>query len=154
MVPNLRVLVLHQTLQLYKFEGVDFKYGNRFFQILPQNLPIEVFLVLNLRIFIFAGNFPFRKIWGTSDLISDVKMAFSNSNAKILKKSHLCRKCKHFCFCMKFHILKNSRILALKIAIVFSHPCLKIPKNTTFSVKNQSKSFFFLLETLCELNFT
>ena len=32
LVPNLRIFILHQTLQSDKFEGIDFKYDNGFFK--------------------------------------------------------------------------------------------------------------------------
>ena len=33
LVPNLRIFILHQTLQSDKFEGIDFKYDNGFFKL-------------------------------------------------------------------------------------------------------------------------
>ena len=35
LIPNLRIFILHQTLQLDKFEGVDFKYDHYFFEFQP-----------------------------------------------------------------------------------------------------------------------
>ena len=54
---------MHQFLKLDKFEGADFKYQN-FFQIPVQKYPSKAFLVISLRIFIFARNFAFRKFEG------------------------------------------------------------------------------------------
>ena len=34
---------MHQTLQLEKFEGVDFKYGNGFFELQSENIQIKQF---------------------------------------------------------------------------------------------------------------
>ena len=123
-------------------EGVDFKFDNSFFQIPPQNLPSKVFLVLNLRIFIFAGNFPLRKTWG----ISDADFKYGNDFLKFQRKNtqnHLCCKCKHCYFWMKLRILKNSRVLALKMAIVFSNRCLKIPTYNIFWEESIQKFFLF-----------
>ena len=51
LVPDLRVFILHQTLQLHKFKGVDFKYDHDFFQFQPS----KAFFVLNISsYFIFA----------------------------------------------------------------------------------------------------
>ena len=40
MFPKLRIFVLHQTLQLNKFEGVNGKYDNGFFEFQPENIQI------------------------------------------------------------------------------------------------------------------
>ena len=43
MFPELRIFVLHQTLQLNKFEGVNGKYDNGFFEFQPENIQIKHF---------------------------------------------------------------------------------------------------------------
>ena len=43
-LPNLGIFILHQTLHLDKFEGVDFKYDNGFFEFQPKNIQIKHFL--------------------------------------------------------------------------------------------------------------
>ena len=48
---------LHESLCFDKFEGVDFKYGNSFFQILVQKYPF----VINL-----TWNFVFFRFWSKS----------------------------------------------------------------------------------------
>ena len=55
--PKFRRFNFLPNLQLGKFEGVDLKYGNSFFQIAAHKYPNKAFLVRNLRIFIFAPNF-------------------------------------------------------------------------------------------------
>ena len=52
---------------------------------------------------------------------------------------------------MKLCIMKNSRLLILKMTKAFSNYSLKIPENNIFCEK--SKVFFFLPKTLRELNF-
>ena len=52
---------LHQCLQFDKFVDADFKEGKSISKFYPKN---KVFLVLNIRIFIFAQNFAFIKIRG------------------------------------------------------------------------------------------
>ena len=44
LIPNLRIFILHQTLQLDKFDGVDFKYDNGSFELKPKNTQIKHFL--------------------------------------------------------------------------------------------------------------
>ena len=39
--PKFKDFNLHQTLQLDKFEGVDFKYGNGFFKFQSENTQIK-----------------------------------------------------------------------------------------------------------------
>ena len=41
--PNLRIFILHQALQLNKFEGVNFKYDNSFLEFQPKNIQIKHF---------------------------------------------------------------------------------------------------------------
>ena len=43
------VLYFCKILQFQKFQGADLKYGNNYFQSLPQKYPIKAFLVPNLR---------------------------------------------------------------------------------------------------------
>ena len=38
---NLRIFILDQTVQLNKFEGIDFKYDNGFFEFQPENIQIK-----------------------------------------------------------------------------------------------------------------
>ena len=64
LAPKFMNLLLHQSLQLDKFEGTDLKYEYSVSKYQPQNNPNEAFLVLNLRIFIFVRNFDFRKLRG------------------------------------------------------------------------------------------
>ena len=52
--PNLKINILHQTLLLNKFEGVNFKYDNDFFEIKPENIQIKHFLVINISNFYFC----------------------------------------------------------------------------------------------------
>ena len=52
--PNLKINILHQTLLLNKFEGVNFKYDNGFFEIKPENIQIKHFLVINISNFYFC----------------------------------------------------------------------------------------------------
>ena len=54
----------HKILELDKFEGADFKYANSFFLILVKQYPNKIFLVPNLRIFVFSQNFQHRQIRG------------------------------------------------------------------------------------------
>ena len=54
-------------------------------------------------------------------------------------------------FCMKLGILKNFRVLISKMAIVFFKFQPEIPNYKIFF--ENSKVFFFLSETLSELNF-
>ena len=51
-------LFLHKILQLDKFEGADFKYGNSFLNFQPKNIQNHTFLVSNLDIFVFSRNLP------------------------------------------------------------------------------------------------
>ena len=44
---------MHQTLQFNKFEGVDFKYGNGFFEFQPKNIEIKHFFAVNVSFFKF-----------------------------------------------------------------------------------------------------
>ena len=64
LVPNLKVFILYQTLQLNKFEGVDFKYDNAFFNIPAPKYPNKVFLVPNFDIFIPTRKFAIIQIRG------------------------------------------------------------------------------------------
>ena len=38
------IFILHQTLQLYKLEGVNFKYDTNFFEFQSKNIQIKHFL--------------------------------------------------------------------------------------------------------------
>ena len=127
--PSLRVLILNLTIVFFKFH--------------PKIYQVKVFLVLNLRIFIFAGNFPLRKTWGISDADFKYDNDLLKFQRKNTQKSHLCCKCKHCYFCMKLRILKNLRVLALKMAIVFSNRCLKIPTYNIFWEESIQKLFLF-----------
>ena len=53
-----------KILQFDKFEGADFKYGNIYFQSLPQKYPNKAFLVANLGIFVFSEKFGIRQMLG------------------------------------------------------------------------------------------
>ena len=53
-----------KILQFDKFEGADFKYGNIYFQSLPQKYPNKAFLVANLGIFVFLEKFGIRQMLG------------------------------------------------------------------------------------------
>ena len=44
LVQNLRILILHQTLQSDKSESVDFKFGNFFFEFQSENTQLKQFL--------------------------------------------------------------------------------------------------------------
>ena len=105
-----------QNLQLNRFEGADFKYE---FQpkIPAQKYPNKAILVPNLQIFILHQT-----------LQSEKFEAFFVLNVSIFK------------FCMKLRILKNSRLLIRKMAIVF----FQIPAKST-QIQNflgKLKSFF------------
>ena len=66
LVPNLRMIVFSQILQLDKFECADFKYANSIFKILAQKYPNKAFLVKNTQIgiFVFPENFVIGQIQG------------------------------------------------------------------------------------------
>ena len=55
---------LHQTLHEHKFEEADFKKRQEYFQILAPKFANQALLVPNLRIFVFAPNFPIDKFKG------------------------------------------------------------------------------------------
>ena len=42
--PDQSTFILQQTLQLNKFEGVNFKYNNGFSEFQPENIEIKHFL--------------------------------------------------------------------------------------------------------------
>ena len=42
-VPNLRIFILHQTLQLIKLEGINFKHDNDFYEFQSENIQIKHF---------------------------------------------------------------------------------------------------------------
>ena len=64
LIPNLRIFILHQTLQLGKFEGVDFKYDHYFFEFQPS----KAYFVLNISsYFIFAWNFAYSRVYSKFD---------------------------------------------------------------------------------------
>ena len=107
LVSNLRIFILYQTLQLHKFKGVTFKYGNRFFEFQPKNIQRKHFFVVNLSIFYF---------------------------------------------CMKSRILKNLRVLILKMAMVYFQISAKNTQIRNFLRK--LKRFFVLRGSLSELNST
>ena len=44
LIPNLRILILHQMLQSDKSESVDFKYDNFFFEFQSENTQLKQFL--------------------------------------------------------------------------------------------------------------
>ena len=110
---------------------------------------IKVFLVPILRIFIYGTKLEITQmqrywfqIW---------KWFFGIPAQKYPSKAFFVLNVSIFYFWMELRILKNSRVLISKMAII----CFKFqPKNTqmrTFLLK--LKSFFFLIETLSELNF-
>ena len=41
LVPKLKFFILQQTLHLNKFESVDFKYDNGFFEFQPENTQMK-----------------------------------------------------------------------------------------------------------------
>ena len=51
------LLFVFKVWQFVKSEGADFKYGNNYFQSLPQKYPNKSFLVSNLGIFDFSEKF-------------------------------------------------------------------------------------------------
>ena len=58
------LLFLFKVLQLDKYGGTDFKYGNKYFQNLLQKYKNKALLVPNLGIFVFSEKFGIRQIWG------------------------------------------------------------------------------------------
>ena len=84
-------------------------------------------------------------------LISNMTMAFFNSSPKIPKWSIFCPKCKYFKILHEAsHIEKFKVTDQENCNSFFSNSSQKYP-NTKFSLKTQF--FFFLSETLSELNF-
>ena len=94
LVPNLRIFILHQTLQLDKFEGVDFKYDHYFFEFQPS----KEFFVLNISsYFIFPWNFEYSRVLTSKMAIAFLKNSsqktpkyeifFENSNAFFLSET-------------------------------------------------------------------
>ena len=55
-------LFLFKVLQFDKYEGADFKYGNKYFQNLLQKYANKAVLVPNLGIFVFSEKFGIRQI--------------------------------------------------------------------------------------------
>ena len=45
---------MHQTLQLNKFEGINFKYDNGFSQFQSKNIQIKQIFVINVFLFLHA----------------------------------------------------------------------------------------------------
>ena len=81
LVPNLRILFLHQYLQQYKFNDVDSKYQNSVFKFQSKNRVRKAeILVPNLGIFSFAQ-------FAESDDINDIKR-FENFDSFIKKFIH------------------------------------------------------------------
>ena len=128
---------MYQTLQQDKFKDADFKYDNIFFflKIFRKSKQLNKFEGADFKydnsFFKFKpkrNKFPARKYPNEAFFVLNVSI---------------------FYFCMKVRILKNSRVLILKMAIVFFNSSQKYP-NTKFSLKTQN--FFFLSETLSELN--
>ena len=78
LIPNLRIFILHQTLQLDKFEGVDFKYDHYFFEFQPS----KAYFVLNISsYFIFAWNFEYSRV-----LTSKMAIAFLKNFSQKMPK--------------------------------------------------------------------
>ena len=99
--------------------------------------------------FYFAPNFAIRQIWGRWFQIS--KWLFQILAVKYPNDAFFVLNGSIFWFCMKLRILKNSRLLIRKMAIVF----FQIPFKST-QIQNflwKLNCFFFLSETLSELNF-
>ena len=63
-ITKLAFLLLHEILEIDKFEGADFKYGNRFSLIPVKKYPNKTFLVRSLGMFVFSKNFPVKQFGG------------------------------------------------------------------------------------------
>ena len=130
---NSRILISNTTIQFPNSS-----------QKIRQSVIIWLILILNLRIFYFCT-----KLCNKANpraLVSNLTMAFSNCRLKIPKESNFCPKFK--CFLFLHETLKNTD---LEMAIMFF---IFWPKNT--QIRNflwTLKIFFFLSETLSELNF-
>ena len=85
LVSNLRIFILHQTLHTDKFEGVDFKYDNGFFEFQSENNPIELFFFFSLNVSIFYLCMRLRILKNSRVLISKVAIDFFKFQLKIPK---------------------------------------------------------------------
>ena len=70
------LLLLFKVLRFSKSEGADYKYGNNYFQSLPQKYPNKAFFVRNLGIFVFSEKFGTRQIWGSFSQIRQYSLKF------------------------------------------------------------------------------
>ena len=94
LVQNLRIFILHQTLQLGKFEGVDVKSDHYFFEFQPSK---AFFLQNTSSYFIFVWKFEYSRVLTSKMAIAFLKNSsqktpkyeifFENSNAFFLSET-------------------------------------------------------------------
>ena len=128
-------LFLHEILQHDKFEHADLKHDNNILKFQAKNTHKLGIFGPRFKDFYFAPNFAVRQIWGRWFQIW--QWLFRILAWKYPNKVFFCPKCKHF---LILHEASHIEIFQPKI-----------PKYEILF--ENSKVFFFLSETLSELNF-
>ena len=117
--------LFHDILQLDKFEGADFKYGNIAFKFQPKNTQIRHFWS-RIQAFLF-----FREILQIDKFEgADIKYDYSffKFQPKNTQIRHFWSQILLFCFLTKFCNQANSKVLIANMTIVFLNSSPKITK--------------------------
>ena len=135
-VPNLRIFILHQTLQLIKLEGINFKYDNDFHEFQSENIQIKHFC-RKCKYFSFLHEISdIEKFEGT-----DIENG--NSFFQILSKNTQVRSFlwKFKSFSLKVQLWVNL-ILFIKTWLLISKCYSRIDKNYIFSNRRWEIIFY------------